>query len=190
MRESKSFSGTYLINCSIALNEILSIVEPQTHYFAHSMFKRESLTYVILLKKTKKFSIALYSDMYRHSKLGMMIETTTLYNCISLWMTLIFIQGYSCKMIKKKKKKKNFGVLFLANLSIDLDEFQYVATNCWFVDVHTKVFLFVCLLLLFIVVVVVVVVVACLFLHKLYSREITVLTSLYVIYINDSSEPI
>ena len=50
-------------------------------------------------------------------------------------MNLTFSQGDSCL----KKKKKTLGVHFLANLSIDLDEIQYVATTCWFVKAHAKV---------------------------------------------------
>ena len=57
------------------------------------------------------------------------------------------IQGHSCI------RNQNFGVHFLTNLSISLDEIQYVATACWFVGAHAK-FIF----------------------HKLYSRERTLLT--------------
>ena len=35
---------------------------------------------------------------------------------------------------------KNLGVHFLANLPIDLDEIQYVATTCCFVEAHAKMY--------------------------------------------------
>ena len=65
----------------------------------------------------------------------MMIKTTQLYILVSVWMALTFIQGHSCM------RNKNFGVHFLANLNIDLDKIQYVATTCWFVEADAK-FLF------------------------------------------------
>ena len=34
------------------------------------------------------------------------------------------------------RKLINFDIHFLANLNIDLDEFQYVATTCWLVEAH------------------------------------------------------
>ena len=61
----------------------------------------------------------------------MMIKTTKLYILISVWVTLTVIQGHSCI-------RNNLGVHFFANLSIDLDEIQYVATTCWFVEVYNK----------------------------------------------------
>ena len=66
----------------------------------------------------------------------MMIKTTKLYILISVRMTLTFIQGHSCI------KNENFGVHFLANLGIDVDEFQFVGTTCWFVEAHPKVTLY------------------------------------------------
>ena len=33
---------------------------------------------------------------------------------------------------------KNFVIHFLANLSIDVEGIQYVATTCWFVEAHSK----------------------------------------------------
>ena len=45
------------------------------------------------------------------------------------------------------------GVHFLTNSCIDLDEMQYVATTCWFVQAHAKFIL-----------------------YKYYSRERTLLT--------------
>ena len=35
-------------------------------------------------------------------------------------------------------KIKNFGVHFLANFSVDLDEIRYVATTCQFVEAPAK----------------------------------------------------
>ena len=32
----------------------------------------------------------------------------------------------------------NFFVLFHINFGVDLDEIQYVATTCWFVEVHAE----------------------------------------------------
>ena len=84
-----------------------------------------------------------------------MIETTKLDIAISDWMTLIFIQGHSCV-----KMKKNFGVHFLANLSIDLDEIQYVTTTCSFLEENPFFFLFFFLFF---------------FVQKYYSRERTLL---------------
>ena len=48
----------------------------------------------------------------------MMIETTTVYNLMSVWMTLNFIQITAV-----------YSVHFCANVNIDLDEVQYVATS-------------------------------------------------------------
>ena len=62
-----------------------------------------------------------------------MIEATKLYTWISVWMTLTFIQSHSCVRIKK-----NFGVHFLSNFWVDLDEIQYVATTHWFVEAHAE----------------------------------------------------
>ena len=45
---------------------------------------------------------------------------------MSVWMTLIFIQGHSCMSIQKLR------VCFLANINIDLDEIQHVATTFFF----------------------------------------------------------
>ena len=65
----------------------------------------------------------------------MEIKTTVLYSLIAVWMTLTFIQiGHSCIQVNY------FSVDFLANSSIDLDEIQYVATTCWFVEAHVTFF--------------------------------------------------
>ena len=65
-------------------------------------------------------------------KLGMMIKDTNLYILISVWMTLIFIQGNNCI-----RYQKLCGHLH-ANLHISLDEIQCVATTCWFAESHAK----------------------------------------------------
>ena len=78
----------------------------------------------------KKINIGLYSDIYRpiSVKLGIVIETTKLHIVISVWMTLIFIQGYSCM------RNKKLLCLF------DFNEIQYVATTCCFVEARTNFF--------------------------------------------------
>ena len=78
-----------------------------------------------------KLYVGLHSDIYIliSFKLRIMIKTIKFCILISVWMTLTFIQGYSCI---------NFGIHFLANLNIHVDEIQYVATTCWFVEAHAK----------------------------------------------------
>ena len=61
-----------------------------------------------------------------------MVETTRLYILIFVWMTLTFIQGHSYM------RNKKFCVHFLGNFGVNLDEIQYVATTCWFVETHVK----------------------------------------------------
>ena len=93
----------------------------------HSIFIGEKPTYMISLenrnKQTKQqqqqqrdthrenFDIGLYSDIYRpiSFKLGMMIEITKIYICVSVWMTLTFIQGHSCM----KNRKTLVSILWL-----------------------------------------------------------------------------
>ena len=66
-----------------------------------------------------------------------MIIVTTKFNIlISVWMALTIIQGHSCI------RKKSFGVHFLANPYIDLDEIQYVVTTSWFVEDHAAQVIF------------------------------------------------
>ena len=64
----------------------------------------------------KIFNIGLYSDSFIQIsfQLGKMIETTKLYGLISVWMTLIFIQGH--------REIKIVGVHIIANWSVDFDE--------------------------------------------------------------------
>ena len=61
-----------------------------------------------------------------------MIETTKLYIGYQFWWPY---PSYKVIVVWKIKK---FGVLFLSDLSIDLDEIQYVATACWFVEAGAK----------------------------------------------------
>ena len=49
---------------------------------------------------------------------------------------------------------------FLKKFILDLDEIQYVATTCWFIEAHAKFIL-----------------------HKRFSRERTLLTRFYDIYV-------
>ena len=89
----------------------------------------------------KKINVGLYSNNHRpiSLKLGMMIKTTKLYILISVWVILSFTRGHRCirNVLKKIKKIKN-DARFLANLSIDTVEIQYVATTCWFVETHAR----------------------------------------------------
>ena len=80
----------------------------------------------VLLTVSKSFNTGMQSDVYESIsfKLCMMIDTIILYILFSVSMTLTFIQGHSCI------RNQYFGVHFLTNLNIDLDEIQYVATAC------------------------------------------------------------
>ena len=60
----------------------------------------------------------------------MMIEITKLY----IWGQFGWL-WHSVK-VTVVREITNLGVHFLANLNIDLDETQYVATTCWFVEVN------------------------------------------------------
>ena len=62
----------------------------------------------------------------------MMVKITKLYILISVvWPWLSFKVTVSWEI-------QDLGVHFVANLGIDLDEIQYVATACWFVEAHAK----------------------------------------------------
>ena len=37
---------------------------------------------------------------------------------------------------------ENFSVHFVRNFVVDVDEIQYVATTCWFVEAHAKFILY------------------------------------------------
>ena len=51
-------------------------------------------------------------------------------------MILTLIHGHSCM------RNQKLYVPFLGNLTVDLDEIQYVATTCWFVDDYAFFFFF------------------------------------------------
>ena len=65
----------------------------------------------------------------------MMMKTNELYILIQIWITLTFVQfqGLSCV---RNIQIKNLVSIFL--LSVNLDEIQYVAATCWFVEDHAK----------------------------------------------------
>ena len=48
-------------------------------------------------------------------------------------MTLTFIQGHNCM-----RNKKTLVSIFSQLLNINLNEINYVATTCWFVEAHAK----------------------------------------------------
>ena len=54
---------------------------------------------------------------------------------ISVEMTLTFIQGQSCMGYQKVWCP---FLLFFFNFAADLDEVQYVAITCWFVEAHAS----------------------------------------------------
>ena len=87
-------------------------------------------------KQTNKqnFYVGLYSDVYRpiSFKLGLIIETTKLYILVSALMSLTSTQ------VTVVLEMKDFGINFLANSSIDLNEIQYGATACLFVKAHAS----------------------------------------------------
>ena len=100
---------------SIDLNGIWFTVEtrlcdePPTLYFVHLISKGVNRTYVISWKKNP-WNFDLYSDIYGpiSFKIAMVIETTMLYISISVWMTLIFIQGNCCMRNQKLCRDANF----------------------------------------------------------------------------------
>ena len=129
----------------------------------HSAFKAEALLMWFCFKQKNQHWL-LYRPI--SLKLCLMIETTELYILISIWMILIFVEGHSWK------KRKPLVSIFPTILGNDLDEIQYVATTCWFVEAHAKVML-----------------------HKYYSRERILLASFYEIFVNfimcqDTCQPI
>ena len=65
-----------------------------------------------------------------------MIETTKLNILISVWMTLTFFKVTVLWGIK------NCVVHFFRNFTVGLNEFQYVATICCFVEAHAKFILY------------------------------------------------
>ena len=95
----------------------------------------------------KKTTLTLACNQTFRRPVSFILGMIKLYILISGWITLTFIHGHSFI------RNENFGIHFLANLSIDLDKIHYVATTCWFVEAQTKFVL-----------------------HKLYSRMRTLLT--------------
>ena len=90
---------------------------------------------LVLKGKNRNFvnsnsKIGLHSDIYRpiYIKLGVIIKTTKFNILIPVWMTLTVIQDHSCTSSQKLLPHS------LPNLSISLDEIQYIVTVCWFVD--------------------------------------------------------
>ena len=79
------------------------------------------------------FNIGLYADIYGliSFRLAMMIGTTKFYTLICLG-DLDLIQGHSCI------GNQNFCVHFLRNFAANIDEIQWVANICWFVEAHAK----------------------------------------------------
>ena len=67
----------------------------------------------------------------------MMIRITKLYILILVWITWISIQGHTVV-----RDNKNFGVHFLRNFAVDLEEIQNTATSCCFVEAHAKCILY------------------------------------------------
>ena len=118
---SKEFG--ILLRLVDVMNHILILYRPFTFQ------KREPYFYDFI----KKVNVGLYSDNYRSIcfKLCVMIEITKLSIFISVWMTLTFIQCHT--YIRNQKLWCPFS-----HKSINLDEIQYVATTCWFVEAHAK----------------------------------------------------
>ena len=92
-------------------------------YVDHSIFKRDSLTYIVMLRKLWL--------VFRHYSsvsftLDLAVETTILYILISVWMTWTCIQCYSCV--------KKHPVSIFSQIEV-MVEIQYVATTaqqvCW-----------------------------------------------------------
>ena len=59
-----------------------------------------------------------------------MIEAAKLYILTPVWMTLTFKVTIAWEI-------KNFSVHLLGNFAVNLDEIQYVATTCWFIEADT-----------------------------------------------------
>ena len=77
-------------------------------------------TYLCDLVK-QKLNIGLYSDIYR----PISWEITKIYILISVLMTLISFKAAVVKILK------NFGIHFLRNLAVDVDEIQCASTTWW-----------------------------------------------------------
>ena len=87
---------------------------------------------MIWLKKS--FDVGMYSNIYRliSFKLGMMIENSKIYSLISVRLTFTFILGHST--IRNQKMLCRFSQKF----AVGLDEIQYSAKTCWFVEADAK----------------------------------------------------
>ena len=147
MRESKHFYGKYLTKVSISLKGIWYTVEtcwcnePHIHFISSIQYSRERN-----LLMWKNLSTGLYSDIYGPISLilNMMIETTKLdvscFFCFFCLFFLIYQFGWPWVAFKVTGawEIKNFGIHFLTNSSINLDEHQYFATTCWFVEGNAK----------------------------------------------------
>ena len=57
-----------------------------------------------------------------------------LYILISVWMTMTFIQGHSCR------RNQKLWCPFYHKFGIDLDKILCVATTCLFVKAHAEAF--------------------------------------------------
>ena len=81
----------------------------------------------------KRITLACIQSGLISFKLGLMIRTVKLYLVRSDSMTFTF---YSKSQFSEKLK--TFMSIFWQNLIIDIDEIQYIATTCWFVETHAK----------------------------------------------------
>ena len=126
---------------SVDLNGILYTVETSwcdeghTQFILSIQYSQEKTWRVISLKKN--LSAGLRSDICRpvSFKLGIMVEKAILYILISVWISLTFIQGNSCNT------NQNY-LYFFRKFAVSLDEIQYVATTCCFVEAHAKFILY------------------------------------------------
>ena len=88
------------------------------------------------LKKQNKKNVGSHSGIYKpiYFKPGLSIETTEVCILISVWVTLVLIQGQG--FMRNQKLLRSFSV----KLAVDLDEIQCVATTCWFAKARAKLF--------------------------------------------------
>ena len=70
--------------------------------FVHSILEGENPIYVVSLKTLTLPCIQTFTGWFL-SKVGMMIETTKFYILISVWVTLMFIQGHRCMRNQKRR---------------------------------------------------------------------------------------
>ena len=153
MWESKHFHANYLTKFSIDLDGIFYTVEtrrcdePHTHFISSIQYSRERTLLVWFF--FKKINIALCSDIYRPIS--------------KLYISYQFGLPWPSFKVTVVWDIKNIYFHFLANLRIDLDEIQYVATTCSFVEAQVRFFFF--------------------FFFAQYSRERTLLIRRYEIYV-------